>query len=61
MGYFRLYVVRRWRDYNLFFWRTGIYRSLNVRANLVRQVRQFEQNEQSKLDKCGRLERRRHH
>ena len=50
-GYFRLYVVRRWRGHNLFAWKTGVYRSLNVRGNFAKQVRQFEQKEQSELDK----------
>lgn len=44
-GYFRLYVVRRWRGHNLFAWKTGVYRSLNVRANFARQARQFEQKD----------------
>ncbi len=39
---FRLHVMREWRKHDLFAWRTGVTRSLNVKGRFARMLRQLE-------------------
>jgi len=41
-SYFRLYVMREWRKHDLFVWRTGVHRSLNVPGKFAKRLRQLE-------------------
>lgn len=40
---FRMYVMRQWRKHDLFTWRGGVERSLNVGPRFAKRLRQLEQ------------------